>query len=174
MGKKYQLNGEVFDNVYFYTRMKAAQEKTDLKIREKASVLLKISCESLKSYEYGKTPVPARYVLAMCEAYEDPQLFKEHCRFHCPLGQIFFDKFDSLDIEIQHLEIDRLTLQLLNSFRKISSIKDSLVEIVADGKITEAERPQLNEILETLDSISLHTQELRFWVNRNLKDINAQ
>jgi len=169
MERKYQINGEIYDTVYFYARIKASSKNPDLKNREKASVLLETTYESLKSYEYGKTPVPAKVVVKMCDIYHDPDLCKEHCKYYCPMGEIFGNAYNPSVINVPYIEIDRLTIQLLNSFRSISSIKESLVEIVADGVITDDEKPHLDKILETLDAISQHAQELRAWTNKHLR-----
>lgn len=153
------------ENVYLHYRKEAAVDLPALTSREGAAELLGISPESLRDYERGVTKtVPADIVLKMSHIYNAPEIRNFYCRNVCPIGEKYTPKID-----VDQVEIDRLTLRLLNAFRNISSIKDTLVEIVADGIIDESERPALSEVLDTLDAISVHAQELRVWVEKHLK-----
>jgi len=152
-------------NVYLRYRKEAAEEQKDLFSREGAAKRLGISTESLRDYERGVTKtVPADVVLNMSILYKAPELRNHYCRNVCPIGEKYTPQIDT-----EKLEIDRLTLKLLNEFRKISSVKETLVEIVADGVITDDEQPDLRRVLETLDAISVHTQELRVWVEKHIE-----
>ena len=153
------------ENVYLHYRKEAAIDLPALSSREGAAELLGISPESLRDYERGVTKtVPADIVLKMSHIYNAPEIRNYYCRSVCPIGEKYTPKID-----VDQVEIDRLTLRLLSAFRNISAIKDTLVEIVADGIISESERPALAEVLETLDAISVHAQELRVWVEKHLK-----
>ena len=153
------------ENVYLHYRKEAAIDLPALSSREGAAELLGISPESLRDYERGVTKtVPADIVLKMSHIYNAPEIRNFYCRNVCPIGEKYTPKID-----VDQVEIDRLTLRLLNAFRNISTIKDTLVEIVADGIIDESERPALSEVLDTLDAISVHAQELRVWVEKHLK-----
>lgn len=153
------------ENVYLHYRKEAAIDLPALSSREGAAELLGISPESLRDYERGVTKtVPADIVLKMSHIYNAPEIRNFYCRSVCPIGEKYTPKID-----VDQVEIDRLTLRLLNAFRNISSIKDTLVEIVADGIIDESERPALSDVLDTLDAISVHAQELRVWVEKHLK-----
>ena len=153
------------ENAYLHYRKEAAGQQPALTSREGAAELLGISPESLRDYERGvaKT-VPADIVLKMSHLYNAPELRNFYCRSVCPIGEMYTPKID-----VDQVEIDRLTLRLLNAFRNISQVRDTLVEIVADGVISEDERPALQQVLETLDAISVHAQELRVWAEKHLK-----
>lgn len=153
------------ENVYYYYRKEAAKTDPRLRSRETASEALGISAETLRAYETGITKtVPAESVLQMSMLYNAPELRNHYCLNVCPIGEKYV-----LAVDVKHVGLDRLTLRLLNSLRNIVEIKEELVEIVADGVITGQERPSLTRVLETLDSISLHTQELRLWTEKHLK-----
>lgn len=153
------------ENVYYYYRKEAAKTNPRLRSRENASEMLGISAETLRAYETGITKtVPAESVLQMSLLYNAPELRNHYCRNVCSIGEKYAQVVD-----VDHIDLDRLTLRLLNSLRNIAEIKEALVEIVADGVITEQEKPSLSYVLETLDAISLHTQELRLWAEKHLK-----
>ena len=59
-------------------------------------------------------------------------------------------------------------MRMLSSFRKISEAKETLLDITADGVITEDEKPELRKIIETLDEVNEITQNLKNWIERNL------
>ena len=153
------------ENVYLHYRKEAAIDLPALSSRGGAAELLGISRASLRDYERGVTKtVPADIVLKMSHIYNAPEIRNFYCRSVCPIGEKYTPKID-----VDQVEIDRLTLRLLNAFRNISAVKDTLVEIVADGIIDESERPALADVLDTLDAISVHAQELRVWVEKHLK-----
>ena len=54
-------------------------------------------------------------------------------------------------------------MKLLKSLRvdELNEIKDSLIDIAADGKITDEEKPELQEILDYLDELSRTISELK-------------
>jgi hypothetical protein len=151
-------------NIYFHCRKEAAKLNPAINSREGAAGIFGISAESLRDYERDATRnIPAYVVLKMIKAYNAPELRNYYCHNSCPLGGKL-----APEIDLKQLELDRLTLRLLNTFKKVTSIKETLVEIAADGMITADEKPKLDDILETLDAISRHAQELRVWAEKNL------
>lgn len=150
-------------DAYYYFRKAAAKNNTALKSREKTAELLGISSDSLKAYETGKTHVPSKVVLKMCVLYNAPELRNFHCRYYCPVGETCFP-----EIKVEDYELSHLTLRILKSFHSVSSARDSLIEIAADNVITDDERSELDKILVTLDEITMHAQELREWIKKNL------
>ena len=59
--------------------------------------------------------------------------------------------------------VERTTMRLLKQLRQdeVQDIKDSLIEITADGVISEDEKVDLAEILEYLDELIKAAGELR-------------
>lgn len=152
-------------NIFHLCRLRVAEDKHELVSRTFAAELLCVSESSLKNYETGITlVVPADVVLRMSELYNAPELRNHYCRNMCPLGT---KQVPELDTEQLHL--DRLTIKLLNSIKVVSNVKDSLIEIAADGMIDEKEKDELKEILNCLDNISKHAQELRLWAEKELQ-----
>lgn len=47
--------------------------------------------------------------------------------------------------------------------------KESLLDITADGIISEEEKPELKKIIQTLDEVNGITQNLKNWIERNLE-----
>ena len=151
-------------NIFHKCRIKAAKENKVLSIRINAAEKLNVSESSLKNYETGVTRVvPTDVVIRMSEVYNAPELCRDYCIYIFPLGEKCVQKLDT-----EQLHLDRLTIKLLNSIKAVAAAKDALIEIAADGEITDDERPQLEEILDTLNNISMNAQELRLWAEKEL------
>ena len=151
------------ENVYFRYRKQAAKIDDRLNSRAGAAELLDTSESSVTAYELGNVKVvPVDIVHLMAEVYRAPELRYYYCRNECPLGKCCVP-----EIEVQ--ELDRLTLRVLGSLRKIEFVAGVLIDIMDDGKITPDEHVSLFRIIETLDRIATHVPELKIWVEKNLE-----
>lgn len=120
--------------------------------------MLGVSVSSLADYELGITKViPVDKVVLMAELYNAPELKAWYCTTECPIGRSF--PMPSANIST----VERTTMRLLKQLRQdeVQDIKDSLIEITADGVISEDEKVDLAEILEYLDELIKAAGELR-------------
>lgn len=148
------------DNIYRQSRLErfSSQEKA----AEALSMAgFPLSASSIKGYENGDTVPPADVVDAMAEVYGTPQLKWIHCHQQCPLGaSVVEEPPDSVD------NVYLTLFQLNGAFDQIDEVKEKLHLIVADDRITEDEKPLLDEVFEVLGQISDNALELRLWVER--------
>lgn len=149
------------DNVFYRARSSASKYNDRLGSREGASEELGIDRTRLARIELGSLAPYPEEILLMAEIYNAPELKPLYCREMCPLGK------DMPKVEIETL--DRITVKALASFKKISSVKEDLLDIVEDGIVSEDERPELERIMETLDEVVQVSQNLRIWIEKNLK-----
>lgn len=151
------------DNMYCKCRLAAAKYNDKLNSREGAAELLGISPSTLASYELNLTKVvPVESIALMADVYNAPELKNWYCSNVCPLGE------DLPKIEVS--DLDRITVRTLATFRKLSDVKDNLLDITADGTISEDEKPQLNSIISTLKELSEVAQTLILWAEKNIED----
>lgn len=147
-------------NIYCQKRKEAAKFNDRLNSREGASELLGVSPSTLADYELGITKViPVDVVVKMAEVYNAPELMPHYCHNECPLGDLCYQ-------EPKLKSLDRAVIQLLAAIRSGDSAGNQLLNILADGKITAEEIPQLKECLEPLDQIMLTISELRLRVKK--------
>lgn len=147
-------------NPYCLARLEAAKYNNKLYSKEGAAEMLGLSVSSLSDYELGNTKVvPVDKVVLMADLYNAPELKNYYCTEVCPLGC----DIPKLTIE----DIDRISIKALSSFRKIASAKETLLDIVEDGIISPEEKPKLDELLSVLEEISVITQSLRLWAEKN-------
>jgi len=97
----------------------------------------------------------------MADCYKAPELKGNYCSQMCPLGKNM--------PKIENAGLDRISLRMLSSFKKINEAKESLLDITADGIISEEEKPELKKIIQTLDEVNEITQNLKNWIERNLE-----
>lgn len=151
------------DTVYKKARIEASEFNDRLKSREGASELLDVSVGSLLNYETGVCKqIPADVVVKMAEIYSAPELMNFYCCNECPIGKHIAPR-------IEVLEIDRVTIQILSSLENINDVKKDLLNITADGVITEDEKPKLMSIIKALDEITVNARELKLCVQKNLR-----
>lgn len=152
-------------NVYFRERKKAAIYDERLYSREGAAEMLGISVSTLADYELGNTKVvPVDKVVLMADLYKAPELKNQYCKTECPIGRKM-----AIATEVKGLE--GITLRLLREFdaTRMEEIKQQLMDIAADGVIDEEERPQLQKILDKLESITKVISEMRLTGEKLLK-----
>ncbi|MBQ3584964.1 MAG: XRE family transcriptional regulator [Lachnospiraceae bacterium] len=158
MGKKAT---KAADNMYCIARYEAAEHNEAFSSREKASELLNMDRTRLANIELGNiTPYPEE-VLAMSKQYNSPELCNSHCAENCPIGRQTVSK-----VEID--DFDRLSLKVLGSLNNIDSIRVSLISISEDGKISDCEREEFKQILESLEKISNNANALKIWAEKNI------
>lgn len=149
MGKK---SVKTDKNIYF-----KAREAANL-TRSQASELLDFISESrLEKLETGKTPIQPEDVAVMASAYKKPNLCNYYCANECVIGQ-------NAVPEIKMSSLSEIVLGLLASFNSINKGQDRLIEITADGDITDDELVDFAKIEAQLDRISLTVDALKLWI----------
>lgn len=147
-------------NVYCRARLDAAKFNDRLNSREGASELLGCSPATLADYELGITKVvPVESVVRMADLYNAPELKNYYCTQECPIGKGCMHR---LDVD----NLDRLTLKVMSSLRTVSFIRDKLIDISADGIVSDDEVVEFKQVLTALDAISKNAQELKLWAEK--------
>lgn len=144
-------------NPWYQARKKAAEYDDRLCSRESAAEQLGMSVSSLADAELGNTKfMPVDKAVLMADRYNAPWLLNHYCLNECPIGCRH-----SLSDEV--VGIDRVTVKLLKSLKteQLGEVKDTLLDIAADGKITDDEKPALQEVLTYLDDLAKTVSELK-------------
>lgn len=146
------------ENPCFRCRKEAARYNDRLYSREGAAELLGVSVSSLADYELGNTKViPVDKVVLMADLYNSPELKTWYCTSECPIGRSF--PMPSTELT----SVERTTLKLLKQLRtdEVQRVRDTLIDITADGVISEDERVDLADILTYLDGLIRAAGELK-------------
>ena len=145
------------ENVYFRARKNAAIYNDKLYSREGASELIGVSSSTLADYELGVTKVvPVDKVVIMADLYNCPELKTGYCKHECPIGK-------TMPIATQVKSIEGIALRIIREFdsEKIKNIEQSLIDIAADGIISDEEKPALEDILKRLDALAEVISEMK-------------
>lgn len=149
---------KAIENPCFRCRKEAAKYNDKLNSREGAAELLGVSVSSLADYELGITKViPVDKVVLMAELYNAPELKAWYCSSECPIGRSYPMPSSELTT------VERTTLNLLRQLRQddVEKVREKLIDITADGVISDDERVDLAEILAYLDKLIKAAGELR-------------
>lgn len=150
------------ENCYYKARYAAAQSNSNFESRENASEEIGIDRTRLARIELGNvTPYPDE-VIAMSQAYNAPELCYNHCANDCPIGQRTMTR-----VEVS--SFDRLSLKVLGSLNDIDNLRQSIIDISQDGKVSADEKDEFQKILDSLDKISTNAKALQLWAMKNIK-----
>lgn len=153
------------NNIYFRARKSAAVYNERLYSRERAAELLGISVSTLADYELGNTKVvPVDKVVLMADLYNCPELKNGYCKHECPIGK-------SMPLATEVTGIEGVALRLIREFDldKVKQMEKSLIDIAADGVISDDEKPELERILKRLDELAIVISEMKLVGEKALK-----
>ena len=143
------------------TRYQLAREELGLS-REKASELLEtIAPERIEKIESERSLPRPDEVLIMAEKYKTPSLCNYFCARQCPIGQQYVP-------EIRKSELSDIVLKMLASLNAMDRKKERLIEIAADGTISNDEIDDFVRIQKELERISVTVETLQLWVEKML------
>ena len=153
MGKK-----SIKENKNIYQTSREALELT----REKASDLMEyISPDRIEKIESEKSLPHPDEIVAMAKCYKKPELKNYYCTHECPIGQI--------DVpEIQMKDLSQIILEMLATLNQVEKQKNRLIEITADGEITDDEFKDFAEIRGMLSKVSQTVDSLTLWVENSI------
>lgn len=161
MGRK---ASKATENIYYISRMKAAQTNPIYTSREKAATKLGIERSRLARIELGQIEPYAEEVDIMATAYGSPELCLDYCNNLCPIGMRRLEQQIS---EAEPSSIERLVLRFLGSSQSMDAISKKLVEITQDGVIDASEIQDLQSVFKAMDSVSKNIDALKLWIMKN-------
>ncbi len=145
-------------NVYFSSREEAGLT------RAQASELIGTISESrLEKLETGKTAVYPEDVVDMAKAYKKPELCNYYCTHECRIGK------ESVP-EVKASSLSEIVLGMLSALNSLDKQKDRLIEITADGVISDDELPDFVSIQKQLEQIDLTVESLKLWVANTINE----
>lgn len=150
------------DNVFYQARWAAAKNNDRLASRDGAAEETGIDRTRIARIELGSLVPYPEEVLIMADTYCAPQLSNYYCTQICPLGKETVPPCSLI-------QIDRLTVKILNAMRGANYIRETILDITGDGEISDGEIPQLQKIMANLEAMECSAMELRLWIEKHLK-----
>jgi len=148
------------ENKNIYHKARESRQLT----REAASELLEtMSPERIEKIENERSLPHPDEVLLLAEKYRKPELCNYYCANQCPIGQQYVP-------EVKVKDLSQIVLELLASLNAVSKQKDRLIEITADGEISDDQLEDFIGIQDELERISIAAETLQFWCEKMLAD----
>jgi len=141
-------------NVWYKARKNAALGNDKLSSKEGAAELMNVSVDVVDMAERNRyKKMPPEVALSMADVYGAPELRNHYCLNWCPIGIYRSISDERIDIQTATLQLTKL-LRKKSIHRSVSRLQD----IAEDGKVSEDEVGDLDEVLaqlkETAKSIS--------------------
>ena len=155
MGKKSTKENK---NIYF-----EAREQAGLTRAEASELIGTISESRLEKLETEKTAIVPEDVVDMARAYKKPELCNYYCTHECRIGK------DTVP-EVKASSLSEIVLGMLAALNSLDSQKNRLIDITADGVISDDELPDFVSIQKQLDQIDLTVESLKLWVASTIAD----
>lgn len=143
-------------NIYQISR-----ENAELTREAAAEQLEFISSDRIEKIENEKSLPHPDEILAMADCYKNPALCNYYCSHECPIGQEYIPEVAAKDLSV-------ITLEMLSTLNTLAKEKDRMIDIAADGKVTEDEISDFLRIKENLECMSLTIESLKLWVEKTI------
>ena len=147
-------------------RLRAARWNEKLNSREGVEEELSISVDSIRRIETGINKVmPVEHAVLLADLYNAPELLNYYCLNECPIGC-------RRPLSDELLNIDRVTVKLLKGLRvdKLEELKEKLIDIAEDGKVTKEEISDLQGIVDYLNGVSKTVSEIEVIATKAIKE----
>ena len=118
-----------------------------------------LQSERLERIENGKFDIQPDEVLLLSQIYADPMLCNQYCSKECPIGQKYVP-------EIKVKDLAQIVLEMLSSLNSMKKSQERLIEITADGEISDDEIKDFVFIQKELERISITVETLQLWVEK--------
>lgn len=157
------------ENPYRECRKQAAIYNDALSSMERAAEMLGVSVSTLSNYELGVTVPPVDIIIMMADLYRAPQLKTMYCKNECLIGRY-------MPVAVSTSSIESVALRLVKRLKenRIDGLKDKLIDIAEDGKVSEQETKELNEICQELDELVQTVWELKLVQERECNCGNSR
>ncbi|MDO4648748.1 MAG: helix-turn-helix transcriptional regulator [Eubacteriales bacterium] len=147
-------------NIYF-----KAREALNL-TRDEASELLEvIPPEAIEKIENERRKPYPEEVVRMADKYGNPELCNYYCSQQCDIGKKYVP-------EVKIKDLSQIILEMLASLNSMHRKQERLIEITADGEISNDEMDDFIAIQDDLEKISITVETLQLWSEQMLASGN--
>ena len=101
-------------------------------------------------------------IVLMSKVYNEPRLCNYYCAHECEIGKINVPSGDTVH------DLPQITMKLLSNLNSLNNDKERIIDIAADGEISEDERKDFEVFQKHLSEMSMAIETLKIWANKKL------
>ena len=116
----------------------------------------------LEKIENDVLRVQPEDVVIMSQVYMHPELCNYYCTKVCPIGERYVPEVKSIH------ELPQITMELLSNLNSLNKDKDRIIDITADGKITDNEKEDFKLFKVHLSEMSMAIEALKLWADKEM------
>lgn len=136
-----------------------SRERAGLTREAAGEAMAFVTADRIEKIESERTEPRPEEVIAMGECYKDSELHNYYCTHECPIGKKYIR-------EVRVRELSQITLEMLAALNAMEKEKNRLIEITADGRISEDETKDFALIRKKLDDIAFSVHSLSMWLEQ--------
>ncbi|MCR5785637.1 MAG: helix-turn-helix transcriptional regulator [Eubacterium sp.] len=155
MGKK-----SVKENKNIYQTAREELDMTRAAVADATDGLLSES--RIEKIENGTLSAHPEDVIIMAKTYNKPELCNYFCTNECQIGQKYVPKVHTIH------DLPQITMELLSSLNALNRDKDTVIDITADGRISDDERDDFEAFRNHLTEMSVAIETLKLWLDKEL------
>jgi len=140
-----------------------AREEAGLTRAQASELIGTISESRLEKLETGKVAISPDDVVDLAKAYKRQDLCNHYCTHECRIGQ------ESVP-EVKMSSLPEIVLGMLSALNSLNNQKERLIDITADGVISDDEIPDFVAIQKQLEQIDLTVESLKLWVSNMIAE----
>ena len=125
-----------------------------------------ISENRIEKIENGSLNAHPEDIVIMAKAYRRPELCNYFCTKECQIGKKYVPAVETIH------DLPQTTMYLLSSLNSLNRYKERIIDITADGEITEDERNDFEKFRSHLKEMSLAIEALKLWADKELSTNN--
>jgi argonaute-like protein implicated in RNA metabolism and viral defense len=99
----------------------------------------------------------------MARAYKKPELCNYYCTHECAIGRTSVP-------EVKLSSLSEIVLGMLSSLNSLENQKNRLIDITADGIVSDDELADFAEIQKNLEQIDTTVESLKLWVANTIAE----
>lgn len=155
MGKK-----SIKENKNIYQQARDDLDLTRAAVEDATGGIL--SASRIEKIENGSLNAHPEDVIQMAEVYNKPELCNYFCTNECQIGKKYVPVVDTIH------DLPQITMELLSNLNALNHDKERIIDITADGKISEDERADFEQFREHLAEMSLAIESLKLWADKKI------
>lgn len=149
------------ENKNIYQQIRDELNMTRADVSDKTDGVLSES--RLEKIENGNLSARPEDVIMMADIYNKPELCNYYCTKECQIGERYVPA-----VETVH-DLPQITMELLSNLNALTRYRDRVIDITADGMISDDEISDFNLFRQHLSDMSLAIETLKLWADKHVE-----